>query len=679
MQLRLAAALTGLLLTILAPFAGAAEFRILRYEPITLSEAVHPQATSDRRTASPGIALRFRAYDTDFALDMERNDRVNEGMPLARRGTAVAWRGSVVGRPGSWVRLTRSGARTVGMLFDGRELYTIESGADARPHIRNPVARLAEDALVIYRLSDTLTDLEGEFCGVELVPGVSTQADVYRALAAQLQMDATASLTATKQLEVAAIADFELTQAHANDTEAVVLARLNIVDGIFSNQVGVHLAVQSVTSFPTDTDPFTTTVPSDLLAQVATYRFDTPAQQAAGLTHLMTGRNLDGNTVGIAFFGSLCTRRNSASLSEATGSLTTAALIAAHEIGHVFGAPHDGEAGGACAGQTGPFIMASQLNGSQEFSPCSLQQMQTIVDGGSCLAPVLQADAALVVPASAPLALNQTTVVTFAVRSDGPGAISNVQVTVAVPAGILAVGAGATGGTCQVKAAMSQIVCALSTIPAGESREVQMSLRGLSPGTTNANITLTASNDGIGTNNTAQLTLVTAPGADVSVGVTASSATLETGTTGVATITVTNRSSVTATGTRLSATLPTGLAAVSVATNALGCTVDAAASFACSPTSLAANSSLAVALTVRATSAGSRRLGVSAVSELGDPDAANNNSGVTLTITDPAVVVVTPPPSGSSGGGGQLGGELLVLALALELGRRRRADRPFCR
>jgi uncharacterized repeat protein (TIGR01451 family) len=672
MPRRLVPGLLGLLLTIIAPLTGvAAEFRILRYEPLFMSEALHPRSVSPTGPATGGSALRFHAFGTDFALDLEPNERINGALSPAQRATTVALRGVVVGRAGSWVRLTRDRGQLSGMLFDGHELYTIEPAADARPFIRNPAASLRDDEQVIYRLTDTLTDMEGKFCGVEMVAGVATQADVYHALAAQMQTYDSALLVATKQLEIGVVADYELTAARANDTEPAVLARMNIVDGIFTSQVGVHLAVRSVTTFPADTDPFTGTDPSTVLGQLATYRRDTPAQQATGLTHLMTGRNLDGDTVGIAYLGGLCTTRNSASLSEANTGVTTSALIAAHEIGHVFGAPHDNETGSACETTAATFLMAPRLNSSSTFSTCSLAQMSPNVATRSCLSTVAQSDAALVVPASAGLALNQTTVVSFSVRSEGPAAIGDVQVNVALPPGITISGAGAESGTCQI--GPSQVSCALTSIPAGNSREVQMSLIGLVEGTSIANITLTAPSDAQSANNSAQLSLVTTPGADVSVTVAASSASIDTGATAVATITVSNLSGVSATGTRLTATLPAGLAAVSVATNLLGCTVDGANAFSCTAVSLPANSSQSVALTLRGTSAGTPRLNVAVTSQLGDPNAANNAAGVTITVAAAPAVTVTPPAAG--GGGGRLDIELPVLgaALALALLRRRRA------
>ena len=174
------------------------------------------------------------------------------------------------------------------------------------------------------------------------------------------------------------------TQAFGANAETALLTRLNNVDGIFSEQLGVQITVAEVDVFTSSTDPFTSTAASTLLDELARYRADTAHQEAQGLTHLFTGRDLDGSTVGVAFFGAVCATRSrfssrsfGAGLSQArAGNAVIDSLVAAHEIGHTFGAPHDGDANGACASTPTTFLMAPNINGSSRFSACSLGEME---------------------------------------------------------------------------------------------------------------------------------------------------------------------------------------------------------------------------------------------------------------------------------------------------------------
>ncbi|HUG71920.1 MAG TPA: M12 family metallo-peptidase, partial [Steroidobacteraceae bacterium] len=197
-------------------------------------------------------------------------------------------------------------------------------------------------------------------------------------------------MTPTRRLSVALVADALLAAQDGEQVEVNLLAQLNMIDGLFANQLGVHVAASSVSVYTLHLDePFgRTTDAGDLLQELATWRADDQQQRAAGLTHLFTGRKLDGRTVGMGYLGTVCSRRFSASLSQATAAVSLAALIAAHEMAHVLGAPHDGERDSACAATPADYLMAPRINGSQEFSACSLEQMAPQVEAASCLVPI---------------------------------------------------------------------------------------------------------------------------------------------------------------------------------------------------------------------------------------------------------------------------------------------------
>src|SRR6185436_6187026 len=102
--------------------------------------------------------------------------------------------------------------------------------------------------------------------------------------------------------------------------------------------------------------------------------------------HLMTGKNLDGDTIGIAFVDALCDEHSGVSLSDSELGTFFSALVMAHEVGHNFGARHDGVPG-VCAATPQDFLMAPVINGSTAFSACSLNSMAASIAAarGRCL------------------------------------------------------------------------------------------------------------------------------------------------------------------------------------------------------------------------------------------------------------------------------------------------------
>ncbi len=153
--------------------------------------------------------------------------------------------------------------------------------------------------------------------------------------------------TLDRQVEIALVSDTRFQEAYGTDSLAQMLARFNISEGIFAEQLQLLLLATDVRVVATP-DPFTSTAASTLLDQVKNYRRINPTVGARAVAHLITGKDLDGDTAGIAVLGRVCDLEGGISLSEGLLGVTTSGLIMAHELGHNFGAGHDGE--GACAG-----------------------------------------------------------------------------------------------------------------------------------------------------------------------------------------------------------------------------------------------------------------------------------------------------------------------------------------
>ena len=364
---------------------GQRRFQILRHEQLQLQspEISQPSVSSPelraqkQQTDAEKKTMSVVLFGQRFALELESNERLLAGLPSAQRnslGTLQLYRGKIKGLPDSWVRLTQQGNRWSGMVWDGAEAYLIDSSDDVRGALPT-VAQQGPPRSIAYRLSETVLD------GSCMLEANAAPLNSYQALTQQLQ-GTVALAAATRELKVAVVADPLFVQS-TTDARAAALARMNVVDGIFSTQVGVHLNVVEVRSL-TSNGTLTATNPSTLLTQFGTFTssagFTNP-----GLAHLFTGRNLDGSTVGIAYLSALCNARYGIGLSELRGTGTAGALIVAHEIAHNFGAPHDNQAGSACASTAGTFLMNPILNGSDQLSPCSLTQIQPVVNAATCI------------------------------------------------------------------------------------------------------------------------------------------------------------------------------------------------------------------------------------------------------------------------------------------------------
>lgn len=478
--------------------ASAADFRILHSESIVA-----------RSTPAEG-SLSFEAYGRQFDLELEPNERLLSRLSAAQRAALqrfAVYRGRVAGLVGSWVRLTRIGSELHGMFWDSDELYVIEPTRSAEAFMIAP-AMGARSANVVYRLSDTQSDLGANFCAVLHTGEKSTPLASYQSLVAELRQSAALAAVATGEMQVAVIGDFEFFTDNAVDPQGVAIARMNNVDGIFSDQVGVRLAVSSVRIFNTATDPFTdAAVADELLDEVGAYKNDVAnGIRATGVAHLMTGRTLDGSTVGIAYLESICNPFFGVSLSEGglRISSVTAVLVAAHEIGHNFGAPHDAEVGTACESTPPNFLMAARLNGSDQFSQCSLAQMQPTIAAAGCITTLAFSDAELTIaPAAISSQLDQAVTFAVTVSSVGSLQVNGAIVTITVPGAITVNSAVPTAGICSTGA--GTVTCDLGALPGSTSRRIDLSVRGTQVGSFISTATVAASNDADAQNNAANV------------------------------------------------------------------------------------------------------------------------------------------------------------------------------
>jgi len=597
----------------------------------------------------PAVAghAEFDAYGRRFSVDLESNDRLQSRLAVSNKlGAAQGrlFRGKLENVPGSWVRLSKVGSSVEGAIWDGHDLYVVTSLANISANLIQQPDAAAGDT-VVYRLSDTLGGLPAQFCGLgEDLPASAANAptalEQYKSLVSDLRMNAAAAAPA-EQLDLSVITDAMFEQYYGQLAHDAILQRINIVDGIFSEQVGVLIMPSGLHTTGASPDPFNSNDPSTLLDKLADYREATPAVRAAGLTHLITGRDLDGNVIGIAFLDSLCEPRKGVSLSDSSQSSIFSALVMAHELGHNFGAEHDGQAGSACASAPQNFLMAPALNGSSLFSQCSLNSMQATITRarGRCIGAPHFADLGLDVPVS-PYVVDVSSTFSFpvTVRSHGTLAAQNAVLRVYLPSEITF--QSATGANCS--AANGTVTCPLGSLAAGESRTVDVRLLGSAQRTFTVTGAVEASNDFLTADNVKNVTVGVQSSVDAATSVTLTPSTVFAN--DVTEIAVDVQSLRTSAVRDARLIIQTEyLQIVSIDGGANSCAIRATDTSAveCTLVDIAPGASTRVLVRARASGTGTRNV-AAIVTAPNDGEFANNRADRSLTVQPEREVIVTP-------------------------------------
>ena len=152
---------------------------------------------------------------------------------------------------------------------------------------------------------------------------------------------------ATMELQVCELsldADFEFFSnfGSASATLAQLELIVNIVNDQYESEVGIRHTISEAVVRTTANDPYTASGASDLLTELQVFYIAGAGNgtTTGDLTHLFTGRNLDGSTVGIAYLSVVCNRTFGFGLSQRLPQLSRMTDVVAHELGHNWAQNH---------------------------------------------------------------------------------------------------------------------------------------------------------------------------------------------------------------------------------------------------------------------------------------------------------------------------------------------------
>lgn len=335
------------------------------------------------------IAVEFEGRQINLML--EPNVELASRLGSAEREQlqsldVMLYTGYVEGDTNSWVRLSWLQGAWEGVFQFRDEIYLLDRLIRVQDMLQSSGGD--DQSQVVYAIKDLVFR---QPIDVEQTVGAGSNVDMRGSITGIGILQELLSLVDDEALylPVTIVADEEFIATHGDYSTAIIMGRINMVDGLYRNQVGVGIQLQSIELLSQNENLIST----DASALLNAFRIFMTTGEGNniihdGIAHLFTGKNLDGYIVGMAWEGVLCNDDFGFAINQDLSSGTTSMLVFAHELGHNFGAPHDQQPGSVCEDALISGIMSPFINGSTVFSSCSIEQMADDILNCSCLMPM---------------------------------------------------------------------------------------------------------------------------------------------------------------------------------------------------------------------------------------------------------------------------------------------------
>ena len=201
--------------------------------------------------------------------------------------------------------------------------------------------------------------------------------------------------SSTVEAEIAIDADvefYQLNQSTVLNTEVDIEKVISGVSAIYESQFGLSYRITHIIVRTAENDPYSSTNASTLLNQLRNHWTSSQGSIVRDQTHLFTGKELNGTTIGVANLNSICGNNNGYGLSQSrfTGGITSRIALTAHELGHNWAATH-------CNGSSTCSIMCDALGGCTgnitSFGTSASNQINNKINSSGCIDPPVPGEA----------------------------------------------------------------------------------------------------------------------------------------------------------------------------------------------------------------------------------------------------------------------------------------------
>jgi len=311
-----------------------------------------------------------------MTLLLNESDAVNDVTVKSTTPNEVrAFSGMVSGQADSWARITMDGHSVRGMISvfgERHELIPVVSGGSLSDFhtlllgdIDGHVSDKQEQALIPPKSEDDFENYLRSVRGVsntQLTPGKVSQVAM-----------------------IGVVIDSKYNDYHSGQGMTEALSILNTTDGIFREQFGIALKVDTVVVIDSrNNDPMNlgSVTMETMMRNFKDYRLASKDLGSdIGLATLFSGNKNSDAALGLAWIGSAC-RTDGFDVSVVT-PYKMPSLLSTHEIGHTMGAPHDSDT--SCSSQNGhimwPFLSSAS---GRTFSSCSQQSVVETMSNNNC-------------------------------------------------------------------------------------------------------------------------------------------------------------------------------------------------------------------------------------------------------------------------------------------------------
>ncbi|MCW8832115.1 MAG: M12 family metallo-peptidase [Colwellia sp.] len=365
-----------------------------------------------------------------YTVALQENARFDN---ITSTANHVHYLGKLVGEEQSWLRISKINGHWQGIVSLWHELHLIDSSQIES--ISAPVLVSKDITTSVIRNMDDEQVVSTE----HIQPVISTAA----------KSTPFANLCANTVNDVCLIADVEVAfdqqwqqaiTAIGEDPEAQAASLMNIVEGFYLNDFGISFNILNLALL--DSTVFTESENAeDLLGDIIRKRQSNQLsfeRSEFSVFHLVTGRDFAKGS-GIARSKSVCSNGGASGTTRITKSagvpsIALSALVVAHEIGHNFGAAHDGS-GNSC---DDTFLMGSAVkNRATGFSSCSKSSIENYIGNIDSLTACMSfpADISITAAVDNPVEAPQGEVTTLAYQvqvNHAYQAVSSVMVSGAV-------------------------------------------------------------------------------------------------------------------------------------------------------------------------------------------------------------------------------------------------------